>query len=365
MNEKNELEIVFKDEEGVSGVIWQRVAAFLSTKAPSTRETYIYIVKEWCEFLGINFGSSEGARGFLSASSLDALRFIRWLERRPGLKVRGWRSKEEAKEVEESRLYPSQLKRTKVYVRDGLHPTQSNNTIGKKVTALRRIYRELVKAGLLSVNPFDSVPTPKRQSGMKRPTEMVSYGVIKEILDSVDISNSKGRRDKGILALLFGAGLRRSEIIKLRLEDFRVSEAGTPYLYLRATKAGKDAYQAIPEWAAKVLTTVIEDRLKQGASSEGFIFNSYRGRKGLTPTEHPISSSGIYKLFIRYCRLAGVEGRVSPHSARATAITRLLDQGFSHRDVLLFSRHSSVQMVELYDKRRSTVDENPAKELKY
>ncbi len=56
---------------------------------------------------------------------------------------------------------------------------------------------------------------------------------------------------------------------------------------------------------------------------------------------------------------------MSPHSARATAITKLLDSGFSHRDVQEFSRHASVQMVEIYDKRRLQVDESPAKKLEF
>jgi integrase len=56
---------------------------------------------------------------------------------------------------------------------------------------------------------------------------------------------------------------------------------------------------------------------------------------------------------------------VTPHSARATAITRLLEQGFSHREVQEFSRHSSVLMVEKYDKRRFSLDESPGKKIFY
>ena len=62
---------------------------------------------------------------------------------------------------------------------------------------------------------------------------------------------------------------------------------------------------------------------------------------------------------------AGAGNFVSPHSARATAITKLLSDGFSHREVQEFSRHASIQMVEVYDKRRISIDDNPASDLDY
>jgi integrase len=73
----------------------------------------------------------------------------------------------------------------------------------------------------------------------------------------------------------------------------------------------------------------------------------------------------LYRLFKHYCEKAGATQFLTPHSARATAITKLLADGIPHREVQEFSRHSSIQMVELYDKRRLTVEENPGKELDY
>jgi integrase len=62
---------------------------------------------------------------------------------------------------------------------------------------------------------------------------------------------------------------------------------------------------------------------------------------------------------------AGAGRYATPHSARATAITKLLADGIPHREVQEFSRHSSIQMVEWYDKRRFSVEQSPAKELSY
>src|SRR5690606_33198787 len=123
--------------------------------------------------------------------------------------------------------------------------------------------------------------------------------------------------------------------------------------------------QALPLWAATVIERLVKDRTDSGAPQHGYLFVSYRGKGGDFATEHPLSESGVYNLFKRYCVLAGVTTEVSPHSARATAITRLLDQGLPHREVKEFSRHASIQMVELYDKKRRSVDESPARGLDY
>jgi integrase len=78
-----------------------------------------------------------------------------------------------------------------------------------------------------------------------------------------------------------------------------------------------------------------------------------------------MSDTGLYLLFKQYCMAAGAGMYVTPHSARATAITKLLSDGVPHRVVQEFSRHASIQMVEWYDKRRFDVEQSPAKGLVY
>jgi integrase len=151
----------------------------------------------------------------------------------------------------------------------------------------------------------------------------------------------------------------------LRIGDVRKSQRGTHYLYLRSTKAKKDAEQAVPNWALKPLLQWKEERQAMGGKSGDYLFIAFTGRGGTKATTAPISATALYLDFKRYCKAAGATSFVSPHSARATAITKLLDQGLSHRDVRTFSRHASVQMVEAYDKRRTSVDESPAKDLEF
>lgn len=343
-----------------TSTVWIRINAFLSSRAPNTAITYSSVIKEWCKFLGAEAGSNNAAEKLLSATDLHALAYRAWLEKQPGQKPRMRMKQSDAKSV--SKISNKRKKN------DGLESTLTNSTIWKKFSALRRMYRVIISADLgLKSNPFDidMAPAPAKDSGKKRPTEMLDFSLVSQLLALPDLSTPHGRRDAGILAVLFGGGLRRSEVCKLRIGDYRTTRENTPYLYLRATKGRKDYEQAIPAWTADAVNTVISDRKKEGALDGDFLFISYRGRGGSHPTNEPISDSGLYKLFKNYCLLAGAGQYMTPHSARATAITKLLVDGLNHREVQEFSRHSSVQMVEVYDKRRLSVEENPGRKLKF
>lgn len=340
--------------------LWLRVSAFLSMRSPHTQTTYMGIIREWCGFLRTEAGTSEAAKAMIAATDMHAIAYKNWLDSRPGEKPRSQRK--------ESKSTAIDVRRRVGKKKEGLEATLSNATIAKKFAALRRIYRMLMASNLgVQENPFDSdkVPPPPKDAGRKRPTEMLDFKLVKRVIDSADTSTPKGLRDRAILSVMFGGGLRRSEVCNLRLGDVRKSSAGTVYLYLRSTKAKKDAQQALPGWAASAVTKLVQARVKQGAGTADYLFVGYTGQAGKTPTDRPISPVGLYQLFKHYCALAGAGKHVSPHSARATAITRLLASGIPHRQVQEFSRHSSIQMVELYDKRRIGVDENPAKDLDF
>ncbi len=345
--------------------VWLRVSAFLSLKSPATRITYSGILHEWCRFLGAEAGTQIGATKMIAATDLHAIAFRKFLESRPGERPRFQSSGTARPDARELVVDDTKGRAKK---KDGLEATQSNATIHKKFAALRRIYRMLIASSCgISENPFeaDKVPPPPKDAGRKRPTQMIDFELVMEIISLPDVKTPKGRRDRAILALLFGAGLRRSEVVTLRLGDVRQTAQRTTYLYLRHTKAKRDAEQAIPDWAAEALEDLIKDRRSQKAADGDYLFVGFSGRAGKSITNRPMSDTGLYLLFKHYCLAAGAGAYVTPHSARATAITKLLSDGVPHRVVQEFSRHSSIQMVEWYDKRRFDVEQSPAKGLSY
>lgn len=341
--------------------VWLRITAFLSLKAPGTRVTYTGIIHEWCRFLGAEPGTPKAAALIVQATDLHAIAYRKFLETQPGERSR----LASATNRERAVIVDNPRRRSK---KEGLDSTQSNATIHKKFAALRRIYRVLVASNVgIRENPFeaDKVPPPPKDAGRKRPTEMIDFALVMEVIESPKLDTPKGVRDSAILAVLFGGGLRRSELVSLRVGDVRRTPAGTTFLYLRHTKARRDAEQALPAWAAEKLWNLVAQRKTEGAAEADYVFVGYTGRAGMKATHKQMSDTGVYLLFKQYCMAAGAGVFVTPHSARATAITKLLSDGVSHREVQEFSRHSSIQMVEWYDKRRFDIEKNPAKDLGY
>lgn len=346
--------------------VWQTISGFLSLKAPTTQVTYLGIVAEWTRFLGAEPGSPKGAAAIVGASDLHAAAFRLWLEQQAGEAPRSIRQSSGA--PSKSRAIEVTRGRRRAAKRSGLEATLSNATMAKKFTVLRRIYKLLIAHRFpITGNPFDvdRVPPPPKDAGRKRPTEMLQFNEVREILSLPDRSSAKGLQDKAILSLFFGGGLRRSEVLGLRCGDVRRSPKGNVYLYLRSTKAQKDASQALPRWAADAVVAHLKIRTEVGAAPSDPLFVSFRGKGGATPTAAPLSASAVYRMFTGYCARGTGRKFLTPHSARATSITKLLSDGVPHRLVQEFSRHASVQMVEHYDKRRLTVDENPGVALTF
>ena len=362
MSPKTELLVITPE----SPKVWLRISAFLSLKAPATRTTYSGILKEWCRFLGEEAGTEQSAQKILLATDLHAIAYRKHLETKPGERPRMEQSVSTRTSTTKEITTTKDAKRARK--NDGLNATQSNATIHKKFAALRRIYRMLIASNVgITENPFeaDKVPPPPKDAGRKRPTQMVNFELVMDIIHAPDRETPKGRRDTAILATLFGAGIRRSELVGLRIGDVKTTSNKTTFLYLRHTKAKKDAEQAVPKWAANHLWSLIDERKKEGAKDADYVFLGYTGRGGQTRSDKPISDTGVYLLFRHYCQVVGAGTHATPHSARATAITKLLADGIPHRQVQEFSRHASIQMVEWYDKRRFSVDENVGVGLEY
>jgi site-specific recombinase XerD len=236
-------------------------------------------------------------------------------------------------------------------------------TVHHKAVILSALFDELISYKIISDNPFERLKKDfsKTKTGDRRPHNLITVEQVKLIL-SLPHRNKEGIRDSALLAIMFGCGLRRSEVSRLTLEDVKSTEHGSVYLRLLDTKSGTTQQVAIADWVLASVSKLIEQRRAEVSATNGPLFCVYYAD---TPTKRTLSPSTIYRTFKYYCKAAGLSDHYTPHCARVTAITHLLNQGFSHRDVCHFSRHSSIQMVERYDKRRLSVEESIAKKIAY
>lgn len=307
----------------------QKIEAFLGVKTEQTQRAYRQALGCLDEFLRKAFEGGEFLTNLQKIGSTDAAEFYKWLRSRPS--------------PDGARL--------------------SDATVSQRMHLIRRTARYLVALGELKRNPFDVIhdELPKRARKQKRPTKLIPFTSIAEMLALPDRRTKVGRRDFCLLALLFGGGLRRSEVQSLNCGDIVISARGTLSLLLRQTKNGATQQQALPTWAAEAFSELVSQRKGEGATNDCPLLPFY-SRGGAARGR--LSVETVRRIFQRHTEAVGL-GKISPHAARATAATWLKTQGYEDRDVAGFLRHTTTQMVEVYDKRSRLPDDSPGLALDY
>ena len=230
----------------------------------------------------------------------------------------------------------------------------SQQTVHGILRNLRTMYDWLIDGGVISGPNAFKVPLEKPEEEERQPTQAMDWE--KEVRPMFHCWNLEGGYEeimkRAIIYILFSCALRRSEVWQLRDEDVRFGEE--PYIVIRSTQKSKRTDKLpIPKFARAPLRQFRELRPTTDAPE---FFVKADGKR--------VSDSMIRWIFKEALERCGLPtDKYSCHSARATAITELLNKGWSPRDVKAFSRHASVAMVEAYDKKRYTVSENPGNDL--
>lgn len=241
----------------------------------------------------------------------------------------------------------------------------STKTLHRHFAACRGLFEWLRLHGFPLEHPDPLhgklVKLPKK-SVMKH-TRALSEGEVVKLLGRCNLRTLKGMQDACMVSLFFGGGLRMSEAINVKLSDVKLTSSGTPYLYLKHTKKGVEDRQALPSWACGYIVKWKKERERQGAHPDFYLLSPMRcanhgGAK-------PLDQSAVNRRLKALAKAAGVKGDISSHVGRATSITQLLNQGYNHRDITQFSRHSSITMVEHYDKAARGLDDNVGLKLVY
>lgn len=304
--------------------LWSYLDSFLSIKRPNSQIRFRQMLSKLCDYLGVAVNTEHAQKKLLALTPIDCLDFI------SKIKTEGY----------------------------------ADATLLLTFRLLRSIYKRLVDAKLLTENPWDKIQDSmprENQIVQVRPTKSISSKEVKKLLSAPHNLTKDGIRDRAILAALFGGGLRRSEVIQLRIEDLERTIDYVGYIKITQAKGGAHQQQAIPEWAHQRLIALKNQRLSEGGRSDSPLFINYskRGEPG-----EAISTSGLASIFKYWC--SKVLGKnLSCHCARATAITKLLQDNQPIEKVAEFSRHKNIETVLIYDKRLKGPSNSIAKNLKY
>lgn len=209
----------------------------------------------------------------------------------------------------------------------------SSRSQARELSAVKSFFDYLVLEGERPDNPCDAVYAPKL--GRYLP-DVLSEEEVAAIIESVDTRSWQGKRDRAILELLYGCGLRVSEACALLLPDIFESER-----FVRVTgKGDKERLVPMGECAADAIADYLPERPVPAGADDGRLFLNRFGK--------PLSRISVFKMVRRQALAAGVSKEISPHTFRHSFATHLIEHGADLRVVQEMLGHESILTTELY-----------------
>jgi len=213
----------------------------------------------------------------------------------------------------------------------GIHPRSQ----ARILSSIKSFYHFLIYRDILDNDPTELLETPK--IGLRLP-EVLSLNEIDNIVAAIDLSKSEGQRNKAIIEVLYGSGLRVSELIGLQLSKLYLDEG---YMLVEG-KGSKQRLVPVSPQAIKQIGLWKIDRnlLNVKKGNEDFVFLNRRGSK--------LTRDMIFKIVKELAVLAGIRKNVSPHTFRHSFATHLLENGANLRAIQQLLGHESITTTELY-----------------
>ncbi|HRK01670.1 MAG TPA: tyrosine-type recombinase/integrase [Oligoflexia bacterium] len=235
----------------------------------------------------------------------------------------------------------------------------SHVSINRKIATIKSFLNWLVLNGVLPNNPAKAVKSFK--AGRDSPTRDIPDDRVRAMLDLPARHTVAGRMHHAMLMVLFHLGLRRSELVDLRTSDLFERE-GMRVLRVRG-KGDKERVLPVPEPVQNSLDQYLLIARKT-LDVDQPLFTPVKNNVTKTKEKnlHPNAVAYVVK---HYAKLAGIHYRVSPHSARATAVSNALDHHAPHRSVQHMAGWSSPLMVTRYDKRKEELKNSAVRFVQY
>lgn len=210
----------------------------------------------------------------------------------------------------------------------------SKRSQARLLSSLKAFFDWCIVEGERKDNPCDAVDFPKL--GQYLP-EVLSVEEVEAIMDSVDMRSPSGVRDRAILELLYGCGLRVSELCGLCISHVYLDEG-----FVRVVgKGDKERLVPLGEPASDAFRAYLEVRpLPAQAAYQDTAFLNLRGT--------PLSRVSVFKMIKKQALLAGVDKEISPHSFRHSFATHLIAGGADLRVVQEMLGHESILTTEIY-----------------
>ena len=221
-----------------------------------------------------------------------------------------------------------------------LHAAQKKkSSIARKLAALRTFFQFLIREGVAEMNPAKLVSTPRLEK--KLPTHLSVEEMIR-FIETPDLETDLGKRDRAILELLYGTGMRVSELTRLDLSDLdyknKLVKVTGKRRKQRVVPFGDPALHAIvnylPVRAAFLQNAPLAERDAEA------LFLNYQGTR--------ITTRSVGRMVDKYIDICAGIHNISPHSLRHSFATHLLDSGADLRDIQELLGHARLSTTQIY-----------------
>jgi integrase/recombinase XerD len=210
----------------------------------------------------------------------------------------------------------------------------SARSLSRLTSAVKSFSKFLVLSGILPKDPSAQLISPSTWRSLPK---VLSLKEAEDLLATPPESGPKGLRDRALLEVLYGAGLRVSELVALKTDEVNIGEG---FLLCRG-KGGKERLVPLGRSASEAVRRYLDEvRPLYEKQPSPFLFLTRRGR--------PFTRQGFWKLLRGYGAEAGLSSKISPHILRHSFATHLLERGADLRSVQIMLGHSQITTTQIY-----------------
>ena len=208
-------------------------------------------------------------------------------------------------------------------------------TIARYIVSIKQFFKYLLIEKIITEDPTINIRTPKLSVSLP---DILSLQEIEQLLESPDDSTNIGQRDSTMLEVLYGTGIRVSELINLELNGLNFDLG---YIMVMG-KGSKERIVPLGSIALRKVKSYIEygrNALLKDKSSD-YLFLNRNGKR--------MTRQGFWKNLRQYVIKSGINKTVTPHTIRHTFATHLLERGADLRTIQILLGHSDISSTQIY-----------------